>query len=170
VLFVVPNGAVLPVVGRSPAGDWLQVRLPDGQDGWMLAELVVASSSAANAPVIGTAETATDVLTGTAAITGTAALPAVDPGAALATPDAIGAPTGATATVSNPLGANFRSAPSRDLEPVYSAAAAESFAVIGRNGTSQWVQLVLPDGSAAWALASTMNVSVAIDTLPVTQP
>jgi uncharacterized protein YgiM (DUF1202 family) len=81
-----------------------------------------------------------------------------------------GAPTGATATISNPLGAHLRSAPSRDLEPVYTAAAGESFAVIGRNGTGEWVQVVLPDGSAAWALAPTVDVSVGTDTLPVTQP
>jgi uncharacterized protein YgiM (DUF1202 family) len=173
VLFVVPNGAVLPVVGRSAAGDWLQVRLPDGQDGWMLAELVVASPDAASAPVIAAVD---GVLGDTAPITGTAALPAAtdaitdSTGLAVATPSAAGAPTGATATVSNPLGANFRSAPSRDLEPVYSADASESFAVIGRNGTSDWVQIVLPDGSAVWALATTLNVSVAVDTLPVTQP
>ena len=51
IILVVPNGAVLPVVGRNAAGDWLQVRLPDGQDGWMFGEAVIASPDATSAPV-----------------------------------------------------------------------------------------------------------------------
>jgi uncharacterized protein YgiM (DUF1202 family) len=165
VLLVVPNGAVLPVVGRNAAGDWLQVRLPDGQDAWMFGGAVIASSNAANAPVV---EGATAGASGetTAAVTE----PLTTTATTDATPSVVGAPTGATATVSNPLGANLRSAPSRDLEPVYSATSGESFAVIGRNDDGLWVQVVLPDGSAAWALATTVDVSVDVDTLPVTQP
>ena len=169
IILVVPNGAVLPVVGRNAAGDWLQVRLPDGQDAWMFGQAIIASPDAASAPVVAeVAAGATTPVTGTVPATTTAGIttqPAAGPA-----PTVAGAPTGATATISNPLGAHLRSAPGRDLEPVYTAAAGESFAVIGRNGSSEWVQVVLPDGSAAWALAPTVSVSVAIDTLPVTQP
>ena len=168
VILVVPNGAVLPVVGRNAAGDWLQVRLPDGQDGWMFGEAVIASPDATSAPVAGGSATgaATGTLTETVGITDTATATSTE----AAAPPLAGAPTGATATVANPLGANLRSAPSRDLEPVYSAASGESFAVIGRNGAGDWVQVVLPDGSAAWILATLVEVSVGVDTLPVTQP
>ena len=169
VILVVPNGAVLPVVGRNAAGDWLQVRLPDGQDGWMFGDAVIASPDAARAPVAGGSATgATGTLTATAGITDTATATSTE--AAAPAPTLAGAPTGETATVANPLGANLRSAPSRDLEPVYSAASGESFAVIGRNGAGDWVQVVLPDGSAAWILATLVEVSVGVDTLPVTQP
>ena len=165
VILVVPNGAVLPVIGRNAAGDWLQVRLPDGQDAWMFGEAVIASPDAASsAPVVGGTGTLTGTLTETLAATTTTVAPAVT------APPVAGAPTGASATIASPLGANLRSAPSRDLEPIYSAASGESFAVIGRNGAGDWIQVVLPDGSAAWVLAAVAQVSVGVDTLPVTQP
>ena len=168
IILVVPNGAVLPVVGRNAAGDWLQVRLPDGQDGWMFGEAVLASPDATSAPVAGgaAAGAATGTLTETVGITDTATATSTE----AAAPPLAGAPTGATATVANPLGANLRGAPSRDLEPVYSAASGESFAVVGRTGAGDWVQVVLPDGSAAWILATLVEVSVGVETLPVTQP
>lgn len=185
VILVVPNGAVLPIVGRNAAGDWLQVRLPDGQDGWMFGKAVIASPDATSAPAIegaagaasgtltstlATAATspATGALTETLAVTNTATATSTEATAPAAA--VVGAPTGATATVANPLGANLRTAPSRDLEPVYSAASGESFAVVGRTGAGDWVQVVLPDGSAAWILATLVEVSVGVDTLPVTQP
>jgi uncharacterized protein YgiM (DUF1202 family) len=162
ILLVVPNGAVLPVLGRTAASDWFQVQLPDDQNAWMFAEAVIASPDAASAPVVAGASAAT-----TSAVTETLATTAT--GTATA-PLVAGAPTGAAATIANPLGANLRGAPSRDLEPVYSAAPGESFAVVGRNGDGLWVQVVLPDGSAAWVLAALVEVSVGVDTLPVAQP
>ena len=81
-----------------------------------------------------------------------------------------GAPTGAVATVINDLGANLRSAPSRDLASVFFADAGQSFTVVGRSGDGEWVQVVLPDGSLAWALLPTVELSVDAATLPVTQP
>jgi uncharacterized protein YgiM (DUF1202 family) len=80
------------------------------------------------------------------------------------------APAGATATVINELGANLRPAPSRDLDGVFFAEANQSFTVVGRSGDGEWVQVVLPDGSLAWALLTTVNLSVGADSLPVTQP
>ncbi len=175
VILVVPNGAVLPVIGRNAAGDWLQVRLPDGQEAWMFGEAVIASPDAVrSAPVVGGTDTgaATGTLPGTltGTLTETLAATTTTGAPAVTAPPVAGAPTGASATIASPLGANLRSAPSRDLEPVYSAASGESFAVIGRNGAGDWIQVVLPDGSAAWVLAAVAQVSVGVDTLPVTQP
>jgi uncharacterized protein YgiM (DUF1202 family) len=152
-IVTVPNGAVLPVTGRTVAGDWLQVRLPDGVTAWMFAEAVVASADAASAPVADTGATGVQTTTTPAATT-----------------PIVGAPSGATATVTNELGANLRSAPSRDLGVVYSALQNESFAVVGRSGDGEWVQVVLPDGALAWALATTVQLSIDAATLPVTQP
>jgi uncharacterized protein YgiM (DUF1202 family) len=152
IIVTVPNGAVLPVTGRNVAGDWLQVRLPDGVTAWMFAAAVVASADAAAAPVA-------DAATGTQTTTTPATTPPLQ-----------GAPTGATATVINELGANLRSAPSRDLDGVFFADQGQSFAVVGRSGDGEWVQVVLPDGSLAWALLPTVELSVGAETLPVTQP
>lgn len=151
-IVTVPNGAVLPVTGRTVAGDWLQVQLPDGVTAWMFAEAVVASPDAASAPVVEAAAAAVQTTT------------------APANTLVEGAPSGATATITNELGANLRSAPSRDLGVVYSALQNESFTVVGRNGDGEWVQLVLPDGTFAWALATTVQLSIDAATLPVTQP
>lgn len=152
-IVVVPNGAVLPVTGRTLAGDWLQVRLPDGATAWMFADAVVASLDAASAPVAEAAATVTQTTTTPAAST-----------------PIEGVPSGVTATVTNELGANLRSAPSRDLEVTYSAALNESFAVVGRSGDGEWVQVVLPDGAFAWVLIATVQLSADAATLPVTQP
>lgn len=152
IIVTVPNGAVLPVTGRNTAGDWLQVSLPNGETGWMFAAAVVASADAVAAPVAADA-TAPQTTTTPAATT-----------------PLTNVPTGATATVINELGANLRPAPSRDLDGVFFAEANQSFTLVGRSGDGEWVQVVLPDGSLAWALLTTVNLSVAADTLPVTQP
>jgi uncharacterized protein YgiM (DUF1202 family) len=128
----------------------------------MFAEAVIASPDAATLTVVESVAP-TAPLTGTTPLTGTA--PVTD-----TVPVPQNAPTGATATVTNPLGANLRSAPSRALDPIYSAAQGEAFAVIGRNGDSLWVQVVLPDGTSAWALTGTVELSVGVESLPVTQP
>jgi uncharacterized protein YgiM (DUF1202 family) len=146
-------------VGRNTAGDWYQVRLPDSRLAWMRADLVIASTDAAQAPVVETGATgATGAVTTTATTTATTTTPA--------------APTGPTlvATIDRDLGANFRSAPDRALEPVYNAQKGESFTAVGRTNASDWVQIVLPDGSAAWALAGTVVLDGDIATLQVTQP
>ena len=72
--------------------------------------------------------------------------------------------------MTNGLGANLRSAPSRDLDSVFVAALNDSFSVVGRSGDGEWVQVVLPDGTLAWALVTAVQVSADINTLPVTQP
>ena len=107
-------------------------------------------------------------MTETVGITDTAAATSTE----AAVPPLAGTPTGATATVANPLSRRIvRGAPSRDLEPVYSAASGESFAVVGRNrARAIGFQVVLPDSSAPWILATLVEVSVGLDTLPVTQP
>ncbi|HRA67165.1 MAG TPA: SH3 domain-containing protein, partial [Caldilinea sp.] len=53
ILSVLPNGAVLPVTGRSGDGLWLQVRLPDSQLAWVFREAVNVSSNIEEAPIVG---------------------------------------------------------------------------------------------------------------------
>jgi|GEM_PF-1213599 len=149
-LLVAPNGALLPVVGQSADGAWLQVSLPDGQVGWMFAAAVIASLDIAGVPVTDGA----DVIT-TVPVTPTVAAPA--------------GPT-AKATVVNQLGANLRSAPSRDLDPVVTVGAGETLTAIGRTTDGEWVQLALSDGTLAWAIAATVSLDADLNTLPVAQP
>jgi uncharacterized protein YraI len=158
-ILIVPNGAVLPVTGRTAAGDWFQVTLPDGVIGWMFADAVVASADAATAPVSDG---------GTSATTPGLATPTV---AAPAVP-AVTTPTGPTlpATVVNELGANLRTAPTRDLDPVRTISMGETYTAIGRTADGVWVQLAMPDGTILWAIAGTVGLDGDINTLVVTQP
>lgn len=142
VLTVAPNGAVLPVTGRTADGAWLQVSVPDGQTGWVFAQAVIASADAATAPVSD-----------------------ATPAAAPATP---AGPT-AVATITNPLGANLRSAPSRDLDPIVTFSKGDTLTAVGRSADNEWVQVALPDGTLAWALATTLQLDASIETLAVTQ-
>ncbi|MCB1991933.1 MAG: SH3 domain-containing protein, partial [Geminicoccaceae bacterium] len=53
VVGIVPNGAVLPAVGRSADDEWVQVTLPDNQRAWVFRSAVNVSSNIDSAPVVG---------------------------------------------------------------------------------------------------------------------
>ena len=67
----------------------------------------------------------------------------------------------------NPLGANLRSAPSRDLEPIYSAASGESFAVDRPQRRRRLGAGCAAGRLGGLGLGDLVEVSVAVDTLPV---
>ena len=160
-LLVVPNGAVLPALGRSADDQWIQVQLPDGTLAWMARTVVNVSDNIDSAPVGGvdsapaTLSTATPV----AAVTTPAA---TTPAAAIVIP--ADAPI---ATVTNALGANLRSVPDRNANPVVTVNSGDAFPAIGRSADSAWVQLALPDGTTGWALATTISLDADVNSLPV---
>ena len=45
-LLSLPPDAVVDLIGKTPAGDWWQVRLADGSDGWVFAQLLAVSGPA----------------------------------------------------------------------------------------------------------------------------
>jgi len=45
-LLSLPPDAVVDLIGKTPAGDWWQVRLADGRDGWVFAQLLAVSGPA----------------------------------------------------------------------------------------------------------------------------
>ncbi len=47
------QGAQVTVLGQNQAGDWLQIQLPDGGQGWVFAPLVALSGDVEALPVVG---------------------------------------------------------------------------------------------------------------------
>lgn len=52
IILTLANNRAAVAIGRNTAGDWLQIRLPDGTTGWISAALTSLSSSTAGLPVI----------------------------------------------------------------------------------------------------------------------
>lgn len=135
---ILPDGAVLPVTGRTADGAWVQVTLPDNQRVWVFAEVVNLSSDIASAPLIGES----------------AEQPAASGGAA-------------TLTVTSLLGANVRVRPDNTSDALETVARNATFPALGRSADSTWIQIQLADGNSGWLLATAAQVSVAVETLDV---
>lgn len=74
VLRTVPDGTRLTVIGQSPAGDWLQVSLPDGEIGWVARFLTdYAATAVPAATPTPTMQTTVQAETGVAPLPGEAA-------------------------------------------------------------------------------------------------
>lgn len=145
ILSVLPNGAVLPAIGRSQDNLWVQVELPDAQLAWVFREAVNVSANLDDAPVVG----------GEGLLAAPTAAPTAVEGSA------------ATATISSLLGSNVRATPGNDSEPVETASRGTVFPVTGRSADSTWLQVQLANGGAGWILADTADLSVDVATLPV---
>ncbi len=51
VIATLPTGTVLTVIGKTQAGDWWKVKLPDGQTGWVASDYVEFSGDEDEVPV-----------------------------------------------------------------------------------------------------------------------
>lgn len=90
-------------------------------------------------------------------------------------PDAATTPppsSSATATNAGTNDLNLRVAPDFNAAPLYVLAAGQSAPAIGRTADSQWILVQVPDqpDQTAWVYASVVQVSVAVETLPVAAP
>ncbi|HRF96847.1 MAG TPA: SH3 domain-containing protein, partial [Aggregatilineales bacterium] len=48
IIYEVPSGQIMTILGTNPAGDWYHVRLANGQTGWMSAEYLQRNHGAIN--------------------------------------------------------------------------------------------------------------------------
>uniref|UniRef100_A0A7C1JGM7 SH3b domain-containing protein n=1 Tax=Caldilinea aerophila TaxID=133453 RepID=A0A7C1JGM7_9CHLR len=143
VVTVLPNGAVLPAVGRSADNQWIQIVLPDNQRAWVFRGVVVVSSNIDDVPVVGADG---------------------QPAQPTPSPEAAGEPT---LTVKSLLGANIRPAPNNESEPIETVSMGATFPAIGRTEDGNWIQVRLADGTTGWVLASTSELNVEVTTLLV---
>lgn len=145
----VPNGAVLPAVGRSTDNQWIQVVLPDNQRVWVFRDVVVVSSNIDEAPIVGEDG---------AVVEATATAEPTSPGERNGEP---------TLTVRSLLGANVRSAPNNESETLDTVSLGASFPAIGRTEDGAWIQVQLADNATGWLLATAVELNVDVTTLPV---
>jgi len=157
-LTLLNGGTIVPILGRSADGEWLQTRLEDGTEAWLFAQYVDVSAPVTAAPVA-----TPGVLPPTPA-----------PSAPVATATSVPAPVeqpaqGVSATVQSLSGANARLAPDRG---------ADSFAVIpydvvltvrGRTANNEWLQVEYEE-QTVWVLVSTVSLSADLASLPVVTP
>lgn len=140
------DGQVVRLDGRSPNGEWLQVRLPDNRLGWVSTLFVTPSVAVASLPLIS--------------------------GTAATTPEVVAAPgTGgaATATVTGAGTLNVRSGPGTEFSLLSTLPDGQSVTLAGRNTDATWLQVSLPDGQLGWVSAQFVTSAVALTNVPVAE-
>jgi uncharacterized protein YgiM (DUF1202 family) len=180
VIRILPQGERFLVI--EDRTDWVQLAIGGGEVGWVAGEFVDRTSETvtydvanqrraqvglpALAPPAAPAETT--ALTGTTPVTEAVTITETDPvTTGAAPPEAAPVTAAISATVNITVGLNSREEPNTTAPIVQLLAASSSYSAIARSADNQWVQLVLPDGSLAWAFAEFLALSGDIATLPV---
>ncbi len=174
-------GATLTITGRSADSAWFAAYLADGIAGWVPAaqlrvfgdvnELEIVQESlgpSVVATLIAEASKPQDPITTVAVrLTATTTAAAASPQTA---PEPPAAPeiTGPAVTVLVE-GANLRAGPGTDFPVVGVFYQNESAALLGRNQTSDWLQVQLPE-TTAWIFAPLVQTSIPISELPAIEP
>jgi uncharacterized protein YgiM (DUF1202 family) len=131
----------MDLLGRNPDATWVQVRLADGQQGWVNALSIEASVPISDLPV-----TSSPVVTPT-------------PG------ELPGAPTAYAAA--GPL--EVRSGPGADYRLIVVSAISrdQGLSLLGRNAEGSWVEVRLPDGLLGWVMTRSIRANLPINNLPI---
>lgn len=138
------RGGVMQVLSRQ--GDWLQVRLPNGQNGWIASQHTTIREAVRPVP-------ATPAQTTPAP----SPLPVTQPPAA-----GVPAAPGATAITVNVPVLNVRGGPDASFARLGTVSLGTRLSVLGQQGG--WLQVRLPEGVTGWVYATYTSPS---DTQPV---
>ena len=173
-------GATLTITGRSADGAWFAAYLADGIAGWVPAaqvrvfgdanELEIVQESlgpAVVATLIAEASKPQDPIA-TVVARLTPAPPPPHPLPSPSPPDTAPAITGPAVTVLVE-GVNLRAGPGTDFPVVGVFYQNETAALLGRNQTSDWLQVQLPE-TTAWIFAPLVQTSIPISELPAIDP
>lgn len=133
------EGAYLTLLGRNSGSSWVKVRLNSGTEGWVNASLIVPSVAISSLPVLSGG------------------------GSGTTPPPTSGGPTATITTA-----ANVRSGPGTGYYVVAGVYPGQVLAVLGRNHTSEWVQVRLADGTTGWVYVWLVTLSLPINSLPIT--
>lgn len=124
VLRTVPQGTQLDVLGQDASSDWLLVRLPDGNQGWIARYLTG--------------------FTGAAALVAAPAL--TQPPLA---PPSVTAPAAPAAPTSTSV-VNVRSGPAESYAVIYQAPVGAVFTVLGQSAAGDWLGVRFANGVEGW--------------------
>jgi uncharacterized protein YraI len=136
-IFQVPAGIAMSVLGRNPTGDWYHVRLDNGITGWMFAELLQQN--------VGNIQTAYE--------------------ATPAPPQRYGA-AGTTAHVITADGLNLRDAPDVQFGVVGTVPLGTELTLLARSPYGPWVK-VEGNGMVGWAALIVLDTDAVIEALPI---
>ena len=175
VVLTLEANQTLDIIGISEDGNWYQVRLPDGSDGWVTSAsaFVTASGDLAAIPVAeGPTDTPTSTDTPTPLETNTPTATLTDTPTRTLTPTvtrtatATRTPTPATPVARAIRRMVVRGGPGSQYPPMMTLAATEELDIIGISEDGAWFKVLLADGRSGWltstaALVETMgNVAV----------
>ncbi|MBP7997737.1 MAG: SH3 domain-containing protein [Chloroflexi bacterium] len=138
VITAIHQGTYVTLLGRNSNSTWAKIRLGSGTEGWVNASLVTANVVVSSLPVL-------------------------EGGTGTTPPPAAG---GVTATVTT--AANVRSGPGTGYYTLSGVYPGQVLALLGRNHTSEWVQVRLADGTTGWIYAWLVTLSVPLNGLPIT--
>lgn len=173
---LVPEGVVLPALGRSSDNQWVQVQLPTGVQAWIFRTTVQETPAVGALPAVLTQlptpsaiepgqqiliPTPTPAGAATEADTETEAEPETE----TETDDAASTVTADVLPFVLPVYPD----PSSDGTPVLRAQRGTSFTVIGRNEAGTWLQVETADGTVGWVIAGNVNVTGDPASLPVAE-
>ena len=173
-------GATLTITGRSADGAWFAAYLADGIAGWVPAAQVRVFGDANQletvqeslgpavvATLIAEASKPQEPIT-TVVVRLTPAPPPPHPLPSPSPPAATPQITGPAVTVLVE-GANLRAGPGTDFPVVAGLYQDEKAPLLGRNQTSDWLQVQLPE-TTAWIFAPLVQTSIPISELPAIDP
>ena len=145
------RGSALEAIGRTADGAWLKVTTADGVTGWTpAARLVVFAVE--NLPALSDAQAKpaqSSAAAGRVAITSTVAI------------------TGTVTTVGESL--NLRAGPGTDYAVIGARSPGEILALAGRNKSTDWLAVTLPDGKdIGWVSSSFVRAAGDPARLPIT--
>jgi len=146
ILGALSQSQAVTLEGRNADGSWLQVRLPDGRQGWVSSVFMAANLEIASLPVI----TSTPVVS--------------TPSVTTATPGVGGLATG---MVINANRLNVRTGPGPNFSLLTTLPLNQLVTLEGRNADGSWLQVRLADGQLGWVSSLYITPNLDIATLPV---
>lgn len=138
ILFQVPAGERLTVLGRNTAGDWYHVRMPSGVTGWMFANLLGGEIG----EIANIYESTPQPLQRLGEL-------------------------GQKARVIAPNGTTLRTAPEIAFSPVGSVAFGREVNLIARSPYSPWVKIDDTQGQVGWVALITLETRAIVEALPI---
>jgi uncharacterized protein YgiM (DUF1202 family) len=137
IIYEVPSGQIMTILGTNPAGDWYHVRLANGQTGWMSAEFLQRNHGAINSVYSNTP------------------LP----------PQRYGE-LGNTARVVAMSGVVMRQAPDASFPAIMTVQVGTELELLARSSYSAWVK-VSAGGVVGWVSLLALETQAIVEALPI---